>query len=227
MALAELQRAMRDALHHDRPEALITAIVPEAARTREAAVAVYANMYRARLLDSLREDFPGVADRLGQAFFERVALTHVRRCPSRHPSLAFLGRGFDETLEGLGLVEEAAVARVELAHNEAFWAPDAPTIDAPALGALGDDLGSAVLRLHPSLQIVVAPPSRAVWRRDDAVHELALTSLELAALSRARGGASVAEVFELFVDEDDPEAAALACLLAWVSRGWIVGARVA
>ncbi len=255
-SLAALQRSMRAALHEGDVEPLLTRVAGSTllgSRTPTQQLAVYEGMYFARQIESLAVDFPRLADALGAELFARVAVTHIKRRPSAHPSLAFLGRGLDATLADLGLVDEADVARLEAARNEAFWSTDRDGLDATALGALGESLASAVLVFHPSLRVVVTtrrarlfveepaheqardvPPGDgnegenqtenvAVWRRGYAVVHRSLPALETAALARARDGSRVADVVEVFLAESSPEGAAFVAILGWVSHGWIVG----
>jgi len=220
MSLRALQEAMRAALHDRAPEALGALLAPGSRPD------VYAGMYWARLVSAMRQDFPATAERLGTELFDRVAVTHVKRRPSQHPSLAWLGRGFDTTLTELGLEDEAEVARLEIARNEAFWTPDTPALDARALGVLGDDLAAAVLTFHPSVRIVdLAEGPRVVWRQADTVSERPLEATEARALFDAMAGAPVGAFFEAFLDGPAPEADALGALLRWLEGGLIVATR--
>ncbi len=152
-SLAHAQQAMVAALHDDQPDAML-ALVADGPRPAAAQLAVYRSMYWVRLADALASDYPTVRRRLGEALFQRIAVTHARRHPSRHPSLAWLGRDFEATLASLGQDVEAELARLEWARCEAFWSPDARVAGPELLGALGERLGDAVLALHPSLRRV-------------------------------------------------------------------------
>ena len=243
-ALRALQEAMREALHERAFDAFLP-LVRQGKRESEAELLVYERMYWSRQAQSLREDFPSVERLLGAALFDRVAVTHCKRRPSRHPSIARLGEGFDATLTALGQTVEAAVARLEWAMVEAFWSSDAARIDAARLGALGEALGSAVLAMHPSLRRVVLPcgvravvsggsvdevradPTEvvAVWRtRDHAIVNELLGGAEGEALARAIAGDRFERVCEAFIDDPSPAAAAVAALVRWVEAGWVCGA---
>jgi hypothetical protein len=239
--LRSLQEAMRAALHQGETAAFL-ASVDRGGRTPERRLEVYANMYFSRQVQALAEDFPLVRRLAGPELFERLAVTHVKRHPSTHPSLAFLGRGFEETLRSLELDAEAAVARLEWARALAFWAPDATLRTAQDLGALGARLSDEVLAFHPSLQLVTlaggvlevaagadasvlalgSSRPAAVFRKQEAVHEVALQDLEAEALRRALGGAPFGEVCEAFARADAPLDLALQALREWVGDGWVV-----
>jgi Putative DNA-binding domain len=240
MNLAELQRAMRRALHDSDPAALLPEIrggVPGPAQRLQ----IYADMYVARQVASLAEDFPLVRRLLGAAPFERLAFTHLKRRPSRSPSLSRLGEGFEETLAGLGLEREAQVARLEWARVESFWAPDAQPLSGADLGALGERFGEAVLQLHPSLRLVQLWPgvldyaaggdaglldsagaiSVVVFRKGEAVLEVQVPPAEAEALRRVLQGRTAAEVCEAFASEPEPAQAALRALSEWVADQWL------
>jgi Putative DNA-binding domain len=225
-SLRAIQAAMRAALH-DGNAGPLAALVTERSAPR---IEVYRSMYWARQLEALADDFPGVRRMLGEELFERVAFTHVRRRPSCHPSLAFLGRGLAETLASLGQDAEAWVAKLEWARVEAFWSPPCEPATPALLGALGEWFAEAVLLFHPSLRHLELPQfareaaSRAaatvrsteaplageglpretvvVWRRGTTVEERSVVGLEAGAVARAIAGGTVADVCEAFLGED-------------------------
>ena len=53
---------------------------------------IYADMYRERLVDVLREDFPRLLAALGDDEFTALACRYLARCPSTHPSVRHVGR---------------------------------------------------------------------------------------------------------------------------------------
>ena len=240
--LRAVQLAMRAALHDGDEEAFLS-YVRLGGRAPEARLETYKGMYWSRLCGSLKDDFPTVRRLLGDELFERVAATHCKRQPSAHPSLGFLGRGFDTTLASLGLAIEAHAATLESAKNEAFWAPQVEIAEAAALGALGERLGASTLRMHPSLSRLelahgtralvagaalglVDPRAResvAVWRSGETICDALLEAAESRALALALGGTSVALVCEAFVDEVAPDSAAIAAIVRWVQAGWVRG----
>ena len=239
-SLRALQEAMRAALHQGDAAAFLP-LLARGGRSPEQRLEVYSSMYFTRQTQALGEDFPLVRRLAGHELFERLAVTHVKRHPSQNPSIAFLGRAFEETLTSLELTAEAAVARLEWARVESFWAPDRELLTAQDLGALGERLGESVLDLHPSLRLLdlaegvlaiaagageeaLHPERRqavAVFRKSEAVHQAPLSELEAEALRRALAGANVAEVCEAFASEEAPVEAALRALVEWVNDGWV------
>ena len=240
--LRTLQESMRAALHEGEAVAFLARVAP-GGLPAAARLEVYSHMYFSRQAQALADDFPLVQRLAGAPLFERLAVTHVKRRPSSHPSLAHLGRGFEETLRSLDLLAEAAVARLEWARVEAFWAPDAGAVSAAELGALGERLGEAVLELHPSLRLLSlaggvlevaagAGPealaletaqAAAIWRKGFTVLEAPLTPLEADALGRALAGQTVGAICDTFASAPSPGEAALQALSEWLADGWVCG----
>lgn len=245
-SLAELQRATARALHHQDPDALAPHVTA-GARAPQDGIETYRSMYWARLVEALGDDHPALLRRLGPAHFEGLVAAHLARAPSRTPTLAALGHGLDATLAALGIPAEAAIARLERAIAESFVAEDAAVVDGAALGALGDALGAARLRLHPSVRVVhVRSGARVavlegddtsanaalalgthedvlVWRRALRVEVRAIDAREADALARAARGQTVAEVLEVYAALEDAEHAAVTTLVAWLERGLVAG----
>ena len=65
----------------------------------EERINIYAEMYFARLVDVLENDFPRVSALVGCERFHELASQYLARYPSTHPSLRYLGRFFPEFLE--------------------------------------------------------------------------------------------------------------------------------
>src|SRR5215475_11346122 len=91
-SLRELQALFWSALN-GRPEPGLTAAVAStsglAATDR---IAIYAEMYFARLRDVLAEDFEKTAAALGPQGFTAVARDYLAEHPSEHPSVRYVGR---------------------------------------------------------------------------------------------------------------------------------------
>jgi hypothetical protein len=92
-------------------------------------LAIYSRSYWFRLLDSLREDFPGLAAVLGARRFERLARAYLADCPSRSFTLRNLGSQLEgwlarhpEYADGDPALARDMV-RLEWAHIEAFDGP--------------------------------------------------------------------------------------------------------
>lgn len=187
-----------------------------AARER---VAIYARMYRLRMLEALHTDYPALARLSGEEGFERLARAYLRAHPSRHPSLNFLGRKLPEFLATKrGLSRRALladVATLENAMSEVFDAPRETSLSGEDFARLTpEQWTSARLRLpkalrllalqHAANAIVTAvrqektlPELRkkrtwvAVYRKDFVVWRMDLNESMHAALAALRDGATL------------------------------------
>jgi hypothetical protein len=211
---------------------------------------IYSDMYLARLVDALREDYPLLARLVGDEEFFALGAAYVRAHPSRSPTLAHLGRELPGFLRGRAgqRPDVADLAALEWARAEAFIARDAEPQDPAVLQSLGEDLPGARLELVPSVRVLsldhdVAPlwsdldsggePSapRAgpacllVWRRGFDVFHAPIASEERAALEAVLSGTTVGEACEAFTTAADPVRAALEALTSWFGEGLV--ARVA
>jgi hypothetical protein len=129
-------------------------------------LAIYADMYRARLLDVLREDFPRTVAVLGEDAFDALGSRYLARHPSTHPSLRQVGGHLAEFLDGEAARPHwlADLARLEWARVEVFDAPDAEPLRL-------DDLRTLAPAQWPALQLRTIPACAVV---DSAwpVHEI-------------------------------------------------------
>ncbi|MFO1009719.1 MAG: DNA-binding domain-containing protein [Planctomycetota bacterium] len=143
--LAELQRWMQHEVVREveRKPALAPAdrhLLPSRTLTPAERVNIYTTMYRLRMGDALEVDYPALLQHLGRERFDALMTAYLRRHPSRHYSLNFLGYAVPEFLAREAKVRERAfladVARVEHAITEVFDAEPSTTLDRAALAAL-------------------------------------------------------------------------------------------
>jgi len=203
---------------------------------------VYANMYCARLVGGLLEDFPEVAAALGSERFDEVAHAYLARHPSEHPSLRWAGRAFADFLAGLPPESIPAfvpdLARLEWARMTVFDAPDAPVLALAHLRALPAERWPALpLSTVPALETLQLawpvhersaaaagtwtprPTSLRVWRREFTIAVAAMDDLERRALAAAQHGCSFAALCELIgtdLPEEDAASEAAALVMRWI-----------
>ena len=196
-------------------------ILPSQALDPGERVAIYSRMYFARLHDCLVEDYPAAVKLCGHETFRKLARAYLRRYPSRHYSLSFLGRKLPEFLDGAVRVPRRAlladVARVERAISESFDAeasaaltPADMAIVPPAAWETGRIRLTESLRLlaldHRANAVVTAcrqgkplPPLGrkktwvAAYRKEWRVWRADLTEPMHAVLSELAGGGSLAD----------------------------------
>jgi len=135
----------------------------------EERIAIYTQMYYARLLEVLREDFPRVAAILGCERFAEVVRAYLACHPSTHPSLRHLGRHFvaflDTRPEVVSLPFLNDLARLEWARGEVFDAPDAEPLCLEHLHGFSPDEWPALrFQLIPAFQVHHSDwPVHEIW----------------------------------------------------------------
>jgi hypothetical protein len=204
---------------------------------------IYAQMYCARLLDTLTEDFPRVAAILGEEQFREIGRVYLRRFPSTHPSLRYLGTHFAEFLTlhpiGTSLPFLADLARLERARLDVFDAPDAAPLRLEDLQAVPANAWASIrFQLIPALQtLTCAWPVQAiwkneqftqsdnvepaatvlrVWRHDFAVYQASVDTVEqtaLAGIQAEQPFAAVCAALEPFVNSAEEASTLIGSLL--------------
>ena len=138
---------------------------------RRERIRIYADMYRARLVEVLREDYPRVAAAVGDADFAALACRYLTRHPSTHPSVRHVGRRFADWIAGEATVAPYVgdLARLEWARVEVFDAADAEPLRLADLESLPPHEWPALrLRLIPAcLVLESAWPVHEIWAAAD------------------------------------------------------------
>lgn len=203
-------------------------------------VAIYADMYLARLIDALAEEYPRLAEALGGPRFARLATSYLERFPSRRPTIQDVGDRFPRflrrELEAGRLTRfpyVADLALLERVGSEIYLsAPDGAEIepiDAETLRSTPAEAWPELrFRVNPSLQVLRLgfqfpkgrKPERGkvayrIYRRDLEVYEAPMEAPEARALSLVMRGRSFGEVCLAL---GDVQAAATA-LATWVDEG--------
>ncbi len=232
MKLAQLQDLLARAIAEPDTvpaEQLLSSIAPHAPLDAVARAGIYADMYRNRLADALRADFPNLHRLLGDQGFLELSCAYAASHPSASSDIGQFGRHLADFLaqhpgpRG----DEADLARLEWALAQAFTAADAAPAGQQALGALGEAAAEARLHFVPAFRVVAlqhdvlalwdaleasaeelpavdaqAVPV-AVWRAGYQVLHRGLAAAEAEAVARAQAAASLAEVCEAFSDAED------------------------
>jgi hypothetical protein len=174
LPLAELQLRFLGALDPASPPidaALLAAVNGTGSLDAAQRIRIYADMYRARLVDVLREDYPRVAATVGDADFAALACRYLARHPSTHPSVRHVGRRFADWIAGEAAAAPhlADLARLEWARVEVFDAVDAEPLRLADLETLPPDEWPALrLRLIPAcLVLESAWPVHEIWASAD------------------------------------------------------------
>ncbi|MGB5146627.1 MAG: DNA-binding domain-containing protein [Porticoccaceae bacterium] len=198
-------------------------------------VGVYAEAYRARLVEALDADFSGLHAYLGDDEFRRLVHAYLAEHPSRNFSLRWFGAELAAFLAVHPVYaphrELAELACFEWAQCHAFDAPDVIAIDGARLAAIASDRWPGLrLQFHPSLTRLdlhtnapalwlalnedEVPPALEqqeqsrpwlVWRHDLKILFRSLTEAEAFGLDRFRAGARFSAVCEQWCDWFAPE----------------------
>jgi len=174
LPLGELQLRFFSALDPASPPidaALLAAVNGTGGLDAAQRIRIYADMYRARLVDVLREDYPRVAAAVGDADFAALACRYLTRHPSTNPSVRHVGRRFADWITGEASVAPhlADLARLEWARVEVFDAADAEPLRLADLESLPPDEWPALrLQLIPAcLVLESAWPVHEIWASAD------------------------------------------------------------
>jgi hypothetical protein len=245
VTLSELQEAFwsratapAQAQAHDTSQLFVSTRALSAA----ARMQVYADMFVWRQLDCLRADFPALAALLGDDAFDTLARGYLAEQPSRHHSLAVLGRALPDYVAAVPDMQPTAadLARLEWARSEVFEAADSGVLAAPraldrplhvipALRVL--HIERSALEVWQAFEEGLPAPALAqprsdvvtvvVWRKQHDVFHVAIQAEEAKALERARSGQTLARICEQFAHASDPVAAAFRTISSWFNEGWI------
>lgn len=204
-----------------------------------ARLAIYEDMYRARCVECLREDFPKLAALIAHDDFWELTMCYVKQHPSRDPSLSSLGR------ELAGFVAQGSMERPDLsdlaalewARAEVFEEADAAVLRAPneltgplqlipafrRLKLQWDVCGlwSALEAGEPAPAPLPGPVDVIVWRKDHTVFHVLVSADEANALSLVADCRPLDEICAAFESHPNALERAARALGSWFAEGWI------
>jgi len=208
---------------------------------------VYAQAYRLRLLDVLRNDYPVLLTHLGATKFEALGHSYIEAYPSDTPSVRWFGRHLAAHLRVIKPRQGALadLAAFEWSQGEVFDAPDAPVLKLEAMAHIAAEAwGEMRVILHPAARVLtlssnapalvsaqlkarpfpriktVAPQNWLLWRRDYIIHWRALGIEESTAIEAVRADLGFGEICERLCEWIAPEDVAISAagmLKRWIS----------
>jgi len=220
----------------DNDDAAVPAFIGDVSASAEERLNIYYEAYRLRLLEVLREDFPGLRALISADTFNAMGLRYLGRFPPHHPSVRSFANNMAEFLSTDGVYSEwpylAEMARFECARGLAFDGPNVDVMTLEAFGAIpAENWPSLRVRFHPTLQRLrfhwnvgplaraisaeepVPPPvgldnpeTWAVWRRGLTVYFRSLDETEVRAMDAFADGRTFADVCAALCDCLDAEA---------------------
>jgi hypothetical protein len=178
----------------DNDDAAVPAFIGDASSSAGERLDVYYEAYRLRLLEVLREDFPGLRSLMSADLFNEMGLRYLEAYPPHHPSIRVFGKNMAEFLSTNGVYSEwvhlAEMARFEWARGLAFDGPDADVMALEEFGSLpAEDWPSLRVRFHPTLQRLrftwnVGSIARAVHANESTPQPVRLDDPEIWAVWR-------------------------------------------
>ena len=174
-ALAELQRAIRDALLGGNAGCAADAILGDGL-SPEARLQIYGHHVLTTLTVALESTYPVVCRLVDRRFFAYAADSYIRANPPSGPCLFEYGESFAGFLADFPACRAQRylpdVARLEWALNVAAHADDAHAVDPSRLtDVAADDMPRLTFQLDPSVSLLASAwPVDRIWRlnQDDA-----------------------------------------------------------
>ena len=252
LQLPDLQRAFFEAItcaHGDGASARVLAgeIREHGVLDSVDRIGIYAQMYCARLVGALSEDYPRVAAVVGAADFADLAHRYVDEHPSTSPSLRWFGESFATFLEAQSEIQYPPflpmLARLEWSRLEVFDARDAerlhlddlrrlPPADWPTLWLEAVPAVSTLDVTWPVHRIWAEADPKAhwqpetsrlrIWRRADEVYQVPMDAVEQSAFDHVRCGTEFAALCAVLAASAPTDAVARTAgglVLRWVEDG--------
>ena len=215
----------------------------------EERINIYAQMYFARLVEVLSQNFPRVFDILGFEQFQDVVRAYISQHPSVYPTIQDVGEHFTDFVSAHKVATTwpflSDLTRLEWLRLEVFDAPDAEPLQLADLQTIPpDDWPDLEFQLIPASQMLdsawpihslwlaedveqpetVQPEETAVriWRHKFLVYQAPLNATEKIALEAVRARESFAGVcaaLEAVVSPEEAPQVMGSLLLRWIEDG--------
>jgi hypothetical protein len=186
---------------------------------------IYANMYFFRILDSLKDDFSRVLEKIGETSFHNLITDYLLAHPPTHWSLRYAGRRLPAFLKKHPLGRKkpnlSDLARFEWEILEAFDAHDADLLRE-------EDLRAIPPKAWPKLKLKLAPAFRfgrlegkptAIWRKDFKVLFRKIDPTEESLLKKIKKGEPF-EKWGAFAAKKKSPMAVTNYLRTWIQDGF-------
>ncbi len=212
-------------------------------------LAIYANAYGMRLVETLQKDYPAVFYLLGDDAFTQLALAYIKAHPSTHPSLRFFGQYFSDFVhhdsDYSAMLYISELAKLEWLLVEAFDAKDVNISQESDVAKIPPEAWPRlVLHFHPSVHYFqyhwniipiwqaeqdkkTPPPAQQldseelclVWRHKLKTRYRTLGPEEALVLGSMLDGADFSHMCELLSTRFEPEEVAMKA--AGLLKSWI------
>lgn len=168
--LAQLQHRFQGHLCNPAGDDLVDLVADGPRVPRSTRLYIYANAYRARLVEAMDADFGQLHVFLGDEQFERLIHAYLDAHPSRNPSLRWFGQDLPRFLREAEPYRQhpglAELAEFEWALCHAFDASDVTPLDSARLAALApEDWAGLRLAFHPTLrELPLGSNAPEIWQ---------------------------------------------------------------
>lgn len=119
---------------------------------------IYSHAYKARLIETLEEDFSVLHSLVGDDMFNDICLKYIDDFPSKHPSLRYFGQHMTAFLKNnddfSALIPAIEMAEYEWTFNDVFDAADKNAIKFEDIATIAPDAWTTLrFELQPSFHI--------------------------------------------------------------------------
>lgn len=214
---------------------------------KEARLEVYEYAYKARLIESLEDDFEKVKQVIGEERFTEIADAYFDKHPSIFKSLTSAGKFFPGFIKKHSLVKEFAflpdLAAIEWSQIVATFTEESPKLSPDAVGAFPKEAWpSAVLKLGESATLLTSTwDLEEVWKNPEGSSQNKkesfvvvykpegfgdvefVTKTQMHVLQEIKAGKNLEQICESLVDviTEGEEPDLMTWFSQWVSKGLI------
>ena len=156
--LKNLQGKFKDAVLYGKKESFLPEIEEGGKIGPEQRLYIYSHAYKARLKETLEEDFPVLHSMVGDQMFGEICSEYIDQHPSKHPSLRYFGKHMTKFLSGhqnySELIPAIEMAEYEWVFNDVFDAPDRDAITINDVAEIAPEAWTTLrMTLQPSFRM--------------------------------------------------------------------------
>lgn len=156
--LKSLQHKFKEAIIEGKVDDFLPEIEEGGKIGPEQRLFIYSHAYKARLLETLAEDFPVMHSLVGDVVFQNICLKYIDKHPSKHPSLRYFGKHMPsflkESEEFANIIPAIEMAEFEWTFNDVFDAQDKNVITIDDVAVIAPEAWTTLrMELQPSFHI--------------------------------------------------------------------------
>lgn len=138
-------------------------------REQEARLSIYRNNVFSSLIEVLASTFPAVKSVIGNTLFRHAGAAFISEHPPTSAAMLDYGKDFPEFIRAYPHTQQldylGDLARLELAHHQAYYAEDTPPLTAEQFSHIDiETLSNSAVECHPSCALVESSSAiYSVW----------------------------------------------------------------